>query len=192
MPEYAVFLDRDGVLIKDTHLLVCPDDMELFSDTLQALELLKSMGYKLLVVTNQTVISRGMATPNEVAALNNILNDKVNGLIDRFYVCPHHPQATLEYYRVDCECRKPKPGMLLQGAEDFGVSLDGSWMIGDRISDIVAGQRAGCNTIQVCTGMHSQKAIISSAMPDNPNDANYKTSSLLDSAKIILREGGMR
>ncbi len=153
----AVFLDRDGVLIEDL-LLISESGIRLFQDVPAALKGLKDAGFLLIVVTNQTVVSRGLASEREVAELNRAVRERIvkagGPLLDAFYVCPHHPSATLERYRANCDCRKPRPGMLLQAAREWNIDLMDSFMVGDRITDIAAGASAGCRTILLRTGTH--------------------------------------
>ena len=191
MDNKAVFFDRDGVLNEDIHLLYKIEDVIIPSYTVEAFELLQSFTGKKIVVSNQTVISRGLASEEDVEKLNQYINkqlfDATGCSIDKFYVCPHHPEATLEKYRINCNCRKPKPGMLLQAANDLKINLSQSWMIGDRISDIVAGHRVGCKTILIQTGRHTEKTIISDAM-DTTISPGYICAHLLEAVKIIFQQ----
>lgn len=154
----AVFLDRDGVLIADVDLLVSQDQVHLICGAAEAVKALQDSGYLVVVVSNQTVVARGLATEADVRAVHayiqRLLLAEGGAAVDAFYFCPHHPNATLPEYRVACTCRKPRPGMLLKAAEDLGIDLSTSYMIGDRMSDMAAGQRAGCQTILVQSGRH--------------------------------------
>lgn len=146
----AVFLDRDGVLVDDA--------LDVIPGTGEALRLLHDAGFALVVVTNQTVVSRGLATEEDVDEMHRHLREQLPEL-DAFYVCPHHPNANIERYRAECDCRKPRPGLLLRAAEELGLDLTNSWMIGDRISDVAAGAAAGCRTILLRTGAHDEPPI---------------------------------
>jgi D-glycero-D-manno-heptose 1,7-bisphosphate phosphatase len=191
MPNRAIFFDRDGVLNKDIHLLCKIDDVIIPPDTIDAFKLLSGVECKKIVVSNQTVISRGLASENEVDNINQHIDNAILTLtsckIDRFYTCPHHPDATLEKYRKNCDCRKPKPGMLQEAAEDYDIDLTQSWMIGDRISDIIAGHRAGCRTILIQTGMHKEKPIISDDM-DLSISPDYTCNNLHEAVLIIVKD----
>jgi len=186
MMRPAVFLDRDGVLIRDVDRLTHPDQIDLYPYTLQAVHRLKGAGYTLVVVTNQPVVARGLITERGIDAIHNHLQTLLDCAIDRYFVCPHHPNATLPAYRIVCECRKPRPGMLLQAARDLNLDLTASWMIGDRRTDVLAGQRAGCKTILVETGMHTAPTIHAVDMPDAPIVPDYVCADLQAAVGIIL------
>ncbi len=159
----AVFLDRDGVLIADADCLTDPCQIRILPGVPSALRRLKNKGFLLVIVTNQAVVARGLATEEKVRHVHQRLNEMLLAMnapaMDAAYFCPHHPQATLSAYRGACECRKPNPGMLLRAAKEFGLNLGASFMVGDRPSDILAGARAGCRTIWVQTGRHADPPI---------------------------------
>jgi D-glycero-D-manno-heptose 1,7-bisphosphate phosphatase len=166
----AVFLDRDGVLIEDVDALTRPVQIRLLDGVPEALTALHDADYALVVVTNQTVISRGLATEQDVSELNEEL---ARGLLraggpplDGVYVCPHHPGATIPAYRIDCDCRKPRPGLLLRAADELTLDLKQSYLIGDRPSDVTAGALAGCVTILVRSGRHDDPPIESTYTGD--------------------------
>jgi len=159
----VVFVDRDGVLIEDVHLLTDGRDIRVLEGVPQALRSLKKAGFQLIVISNQTVVARGLVTERRVDAINaemeRLLKDAGAPPLDGFYICPHHPNATLSQYRVDCECRKPRPGLLLRAARELNLNLGTCFMVGDRITDIIAGARAGCRTVLVQTGKHEEPPI---------------------------------
>ncbi|MBA4016119.1 MAG: D,D-heptose 1,7-bisphosphate phosphatase [Pirellula sp.] len=159
----GVFLDRDGVLIEDVELLVDPAQARILPGVGPSLARLRSQGFMLVVVTNQTVVARGLASEADVQALHGQLQaelDRDSGGVDAWYYCPHHPHADVAAYRCSCECRKPAAGMLRQAAERFGIDLAQSYMIGDRPTDIAAGAAAGCRTVLVKTGRHLDRPIV--------------------------------
>jgi D-glycero-D-manno-heptose 1,7-bisphosphate phosphatase len=186
----AVFLDRDGVLIRDVHLLTQLDQVCLSTGAPEAIRHLHSAGYYVVVVTNQAVVARGLSSEQEVDEIHSEIQTRLlaNGgeQIDRFYYCPHHPNANLVEYRKKCSCRKPEPGLLLRAASEFGLELRSSWMVGDRMSDIVAGHLAGCRTILTETGMH-----IAPPIESGPFDAtirpDYRCADLQSATQIILQ-----
>ncbi len=152
----AVFLDRDGVLIEDRGGLVASAAISVLPGVAGALVRLSRAGFDLVVVTNQPIIARGLATEEGVSRVNDAVSELLLALggapIRRFYVCPHHPNADLAEYRLACDCRKPRPGLVLRAAAELGLDLGRSYMVGDRMSDVAAGARAGCRTILVRTG----------------------------------------
>ncbi len=184
----AIFFDRDGVLIKDNGHLTQIEDIEFAVDVFPAFRLFKSMDFKLIVVTNQAVVARGMIDEAGVSEINQYILDEVykntGCKIEKFYFCPHHPNANIEEYRENCECRKPKPGMLMQAAREFGIDLSQSYMIGDRLSDVIAGAKAGCKTILLATGKHEYAPIESDAF-DLEIKPDFTCSNLTEAVEII-------
>ncbi len=136
----AIFLDRDGVLNENrANYVQVWEDVALFPQALQAVAAISKLPYKIFVVTNQSAVGRGIITLEQAQSINNQIHAEIirhGGRIDRFYLCPHAPQE-------ECDCRKPKPGMLRQAEVEFGVDLSQSVMIGDALTDIAAGQNAG-------------------------------------------------
>jgi D,D-heptose 1,7-bisphosphate phosphatase len=148
----AVFLDRDGTLIEDRHYQFRTNNLQLLEGVTDGLRALKNAGYRLVVITNQSGVARGYYDEAQVQAVHNALQQMLaeQGVqVDAFYYCPHHVEGQVEAYAVDCDCRKPKPGMLLQAANDQGLDLAQSWMIGDIDDDVKAGQKAGCRTVLI-------------------------------------------
>lgn len=149
----AVFLDRDGVLVEDRGLLVDAAELRLIPGVPSALRRLRENGFRLIVVSNQAVVARGMITPEGVEAIHadllRLLEEAGAPRLDAIYFCPHHPEADVPEYRVHCDCRKPQPGTLLRAAEEHHLDLAASFMVGDRITDIAAGAAAGCRTVLV-------------------------------------------
>lgn len=189
----AVFLDRDGVIIENARNSngIKPGEVKLMPGVGKAIAKLNQTGYKAIVVTNQPEISKGFITFEEV----NQTNDYIKGMIakdkahlDAIYICPHHPEKGFEgeikELKIDCDCRKPKPGMLLRAAKEHNLDLKESWIVGDSKSDIKAGQAAGVKTIFVTTGGGSgarHEKELEEVTPD------YTAKDLLDAVKIILR-----
>jgi D-glycero-D-manno-heptose 1,7-bisphosphate phosphatase len=188
----AVFLDRDGVLIEDVDLLISPEQVRIFPGVPAALTLLRAAGFKLIVVSNQTVVARGLASEKQVQDINDFIAAKLQETgapaIDAWLFCPHHPNATLPQFRINCDCRKPKPGMLFQAKAKHDLDLSQSFMIGDRITDITAGARAGCRTILVQTGKHLEPPIETSDPLDHSVVPDYSCADLDAAAKWILRQ----
>lgn len=157
--QKAIFLDRDGTINKYVGFLRKEEDLELLPDAAEAISLINTSGYLAIVVTNQPVIARGEVTYAELENIHNkmeVLLGKKGAYIDRIYFCPHHPHKGYEgevtELKFDCECRKPKPGMLLKAAKDLNIDLEKSYMIGDSDSDVKAGDAAGCRSIKIEEG----------------------------------------
>lgn len=151
----AVFLDRDNTLIQNDGDLGDPAAVRLVDGVPAGLRLLRQAGFSLVVITNQGGVARGKFTEEDVDAVHQriavLVDDQAQAthVIDRFYYCPYHPEATVPEYRRDHPWRKPHPGMILQAAHDMGIDIGQSWLIGDQERDIQAGRAAGCRTILV-------------------------------------------
>lgn len=159
--QKAVFLDRDGTINKYIGFLRDLDDFELIDGVASAIKAINVSGYLAIVVTNQPVIARGEVSFEELQEIHNkmeTLLGEQGAYVDAIYYCPHHPHKGYEGERpelkIECDCRKPKPGMLLQAAKDFNIDLEHSWMIGDGENDIAAGKNAGCHTALIATDEH--------------------------------------
>ena len=148
--QKAIFLDRDGTINKYVGFLRNIDDFELIEGVAEAIKLINQSGYLAIVVTNQPVIARGEVSWEELNEIHKkmaTLLGKEGAYVDGIYICPHHPDKGFEgerpEYKIDCDCRKPKPGLLLQAAKDFNIDLSESYMIGDSHRDVEAGENAG-------------------------------------------------
>ncbi|MHB1956856.1 MAG: D-glycero-alpha-D-manno-heptose-1,7-bisphosphate 7-phosphatase [Sulfobacillus sp.] len=149
--DRAVFLDRDGTLIDHVPYLSRPEQIQLLEGTVPGLRLLRSEGYQLFIVSNQSGVARGFFTLEDLAEVHAALTAELasHGIrVESTRYCPHHPDAK-------CLCRKPSPGLLVDLAEEYGINLVRSWMVGDQQSDVAAGKRAGCRTILLGTRMPS-------------------------------------
>lgn len=169
--QKAVFLDRDGTINKYVGFLRTIDDFELIDGVAQAIRRLNASGYLVVVVTNQPVVARGEVTVEELEEIHKKMETLlgVNGAyVDAIYYCPHHPHKGYEgevpELKIDCECRKPKPGMLIKAAKDFNIDLSRSWMIGDDENDIRAGKAAGCKTALIGEGDFQQDVTVDSLL----------------------------
>ena len=155
----AVFLDRDGTLNVERGYLSRPEQLELLPGVPRALLRLREAGFLLIVVTNQSIIARGLASEAQIDKVNRRLEDeleKSGASLDAIYVCPHHPSPGSQRPRADltivCDCRKPEPGLLTRACKDFDIDLSRSWMIGDHTRDIETARRAGLRSVLVKTG----------------------------------------
>lgn len=151
--QKAIFLDRDGTINKYVGFLKRAEQFELLPRVSEAVKLINDSGYLAIVVTNQPVIARGEVTIEELRAIHNkmeTLLGEQGAYIDALYYCPHHPDKGFEgeipELKIDCVCRKPKPGMLLKAAKDYHIDLKNSWIVGDGENDVKAGKAAGCRT----------------------------------------------
>lgn len=151
--QRAIFMDRDGTINKYVGFLREIKDFELLDGVPEAIKKINASGYLCIVVTNQPVIARGEVTYEELDKIHNKMETLLGmegAYVDGVYYCPHHPhngyKGEIPELKFDCDCRKPKPGMLLQAANDFNIDLSRSWMIGDGKNDIKAGKTAGCKT----------------------------------------------
>ncbi|WP_017726151.1 D-glycero-alpha-D-manno-heptose-1,7-bisphosphate 7-phosphatase [Halalkalibacterium ligniniphilum] len=144
----AVFLDRDGVLNIDYGYVYKTKDFKWVKGAKTAIKQLKKLGYYIFVVTNQSGVARGYYKEKEVIALHKYINNQLlqnNAWIDKFYYCPHHPNATIEKYRVTCKCRKPESGMIEKAIFEWEIDIKNSFLIGDNRSDSVAAENLGIN-----------------------------------------------
>ena len=156
--QKAIFLDRDGTINKYVGFLRKEEEFELLSGVAEAVKKINKSGYLAVVVTNQPVIARGEVTFEGLETIHNkmeTLLGKEGAYLDGIYFCPHHPHSGYEgevkELKIDCDCRKPKPGMMLKAAEDLNIDLNQSYMVGDGENDIKAGKAAGCKTVLLNT-----------------------------------------
>lgn len=142
----VVFLDRDGVINKDVSYLYKIEDLQWVDGAKEALQLAYDAGYDLIVVTNQSGVARGYYKESDVQILHDYMGnelDKAGAPILRFYYCPHHEEGIIDKYAVNCDCRKPKPGMLLQAIKEYHINPSESFLIGDNVRDVEAAEAAG-------------------------------------------------
>jgi D,D-heptose 1,7-bisphosphate phosphatase len=185
MSSPAVFLDRDGTLNIDPGYIGDPSNLKLFPGTGEALFKLKSSGFKLLVISNQSGIARGLITEENVRKvnlqLNNILSAS-NVAIDKFYYCPAHPDFSTE---EECECRKPSTKMVYQAANEFSIDLRRSYFVGDSISDIECAHNSGMKSVLVLTGQGSDSLSILQNQNKLPS---FVAENIMDACKFILTD----
>ncbi|KFM22147.1 DD-heptose 17-bisphosphate phosphatase protein [Marine Group I thaumarchaeote SCGC AAA799-B03] len=142
----AVFLDRDGVINRRrSDYVKSLDELEIFPSVQEGISKLRKSGFLVIVITNQSVINRGIINLEKLNEIHSKIQKKLrekDTKIDKFYFCPHRPDEK-------CDCRKPKSGLIIQAINDFSINPSESWMIGDSLTDIQAGENAGCNTLLV-------------------------------------------
>lgn len=155
-PQRSVFLDRDGTINKYKGFITDPSQMELLPCVAEAIKKINDIGYLAIVITNQPVIARGDCTLEELEQIHlkmETLLGEQGAYLDDIFFCPHHPdkgfEGEREEYKIECSCRKPKPGMLLQAAQKYNIDLKSSYMIGDSLADVQAGNAAGCKSILI-------------------------------------------
>ncbi|HYL99408.1 MAG TPA: HAD family hydrolase [Blastocatellia bacterium] len=167
----AVFLDRDGTINHDTGYLTRPEELVLYPWAADAIKLINDAHFATVVITNQGGVARGLCGEEEIRAINDKMIDdlaKLGARIDAVYYCPHHPAGSEAAYRVICECRKPQPGMLRQAAEEHCLLLEGSYVIGDKVTDIEAAVNVGATPALVLTGYGERTRLMlaeSNALP---------------------------
>jgi D-glycero-D-manno-heptose 1,7-bisphosphate phosphatase len=165
---WAVFLDRDGTINEEVNYLSCPSQLNLISGASEAIQILNEKNIPVIIVTNQSGIARGYFDEKQLNTINDTLRNillAVGAVIDDIYYCPHHPEAEIATYQMNCDCRKPNPGMLIKAAQKWQLDISHSFLIGDKASDIVAAQRAGCKTILVKSGHGSDELSRWSGIP---------------------------
>lgn len=180
--EPAVFLDKDGTLIENIPYNVDPETIRLVDGATEALGELHQAGYRLVVVSNQSGVARGLFREGALAHVQRRLMDLFRSCgapLAGFYYCPHHPQASVPRYARSCRCRKPAPGMLLHAAHDLQLDLRRSWMLGDILDDVEAGRLAGCRTILVGGAGETEWRTSPRRIP------HFIAPALLDAARVV-------
>lgn len=155
MPHRAVFLDRDGTINEEVCYLSHVNQLRLIDGAGEAIRLLNESGFKVVVVTNQSGVARRYFPEETVEHVHNVMQKMLRAAdahIDAIYYCPHHPTEGIGPYQIECDCRKPQPGMLKTAAEELDVDLSRCFIVGDKISDLEAGHEVGCRTVLVRTG----------------------------------------
>ncbi len=188
MANVAVFLDRDDTIIEDPGYISDPAQIKLLAGVVESLRRLQKMDYKLIVVTNQSAVARGIVSEEVLEQIherlqNLLLRRRIH--LDAVYYCPYHPEGVIAKYRRESDFRKPGSGMLLQAAEDMDIDLEHSWMLGNSYSDITAGANAGCKTILISSSAKLPTRRRGEAKPDK-TAANIKEA--VNIIKMFQRE----
>jgi D-glycero-D-manno-heptose 1,7-bisphosphate phosphatase len=189
MASKAVFLDKDGTLIENVPYNVRPDRIRFYPGALQALQALHAAGWLLVIVSNQAGVARGFFEENDLIPVEEHIRQTLEraGIpLGGFYYCPHHPDGSVPAYAVECTCRKPEPGMLLQAAQELDIDLQQSWMVGDILNDIEAGNRAGCATVLIDNGNETEWFLSDERQPD------FIVTHLSEAAQAILTGKSVR
>lgn len=182
----AVFMDRDGTLNEDPGYLGDPKQVKLFSDTGKSLALLKNdYNFLLIVISNQSGVARGLITVDDVESVNAEINNqlkKFNVKIDAFYYCPFHPEFNNE---EECSCRKPSPKMILDAAKEYNIDISKSYLIGDTIADLEAGNNSCIKSILVKTGYGAKSFSI---LQKENNFPTFVAENLFEASKFIIKD----
>jgi len=185
--DRAVFLDRDGTLIEEVGYLDRLDRMTLFPWSIDAVRLLNRAGFRVVVVTNQAGVARGLFPESFVGEAHAVMRARFaegGATIERFYYCPHHPEATVAAYREECACRKPRPGMIWQAERELRIDPAKSFVVGDRWIDVAMGRAAGARAVLVRTGYgRAEEPLRPAAL-----EADFVADTLMDATGWILRE----
>jgi len=186
--QKAVFLDRDGTLNEEMGYINHASRFKIFDFTFNAIRILNNSGYLVFVITNQSGLARGYFDERLLSEIHGQLisnAEKEKAFIEKIYFCPHHKDGIVSKYKVECDCRKPKPGMLLKAREEYNLSLENSYMIGDRYKDIEFGQNYGLKTIMVMSGYGLGEFTFQKESWQHHPDFICKN--LLDSANLIKK-----
>lgn len=168
----AVFFDRDGVLIEDVHHLISENQLRPNTGAIEAVKKVKKAGFYVLIVSNQSVVARGLISFNKLTKIDNALKAifrKNGAIIDKSYYCPHHPDFTYK-----CKCRKPEIGLFKKAEKELNLNMKDCYVVGDQETDIQAGRNAGC-----------RKGVI---IGKNKSTADYKAKNILGAVKWILKD----
>ena len=194
MSNKAIFLDRDNTLINDPGYVNHPDQVKLLDGVAEALNELKALEYKLVVVSNQSAVARGIVTEKVLGEIHDRLEELLaeqNASLDRIYYCPYHPDGVVPEFSKESDCRKPAPGMLKKAAAEMDLNLDQSWCIGDTRRDVEAGRQAGCKTILI--DKPSQHKSAGTSMSFESITPDFKAINMKEAVNIIkkhLRSSG--
>ena len=185
MPERAVFLDRDGTINEEMGYLFEPEKVSLIPGAAEALVRLREAGFRLIVVTNQSGVARGLFTEDDLHKVNHRLTgllEAKGAKVDAYYFCPHHPRHG---EMLECECRKPKTGMAVSASEKFGIDLSSSYFVGDKATDIELGKNAGGKTVLVLTGFGNEEK---SLLRERGIEPDMVSASLPEAADWIIED----
>jgi len=190
MSKQAIFMDRDGTLIEEITYLNHFDQVKIYPEALRAVSQINQSGSLAVIATNQSAVARGLLSENDLEKIHNLINlefQKYGAHIDAFYYCPHHPKAGNGSYTKTCDCRKPKPGMLLRAAHELDIQLNKSYMLGDKLDDVETGKRAGCQSILVKTGYGNEATSLYNKEISSPlRQPTYISENILEGVKCIL------
>jgi len=189
----AVFIDRDGTLIKDIPYNTNTSLIEFLPYAIEALGRLKRNNFLLILISNQSGIAKGFFTIDALKKMHKVIQQTLanfNVQLDAIYFCPHHPEGKIEEYNIECDCRKPKPGLILRAADEHNIDVGNSWMTGDILNDVEAGNAAGCKTILLDNGNETEWILNEKRTPAfTVTNWNMIAQTILSNEKVILNDG---
>lgn len=183
----AAFLDRDGTVNEEVEFLRSPDQLRLIAGAGPAIRSLNDHGVLTCVISNQSAVARGFLTEEDLVPIHRKLGEELllsRARLDRIYYCPHHPSEGRPPYNIVCDCRKPATGMLRRGAEELGIDLERSFVVGDRIVDVQAGKAVGATTVLVLTGYGRISVTECNAAGVQPD---FTAPSIVEAVDVILQ-----
>lgn len=183
----AIFIDRDGTLNEEAGYITDPAQFRLFDFAAEAIRLVNEAGWRAIILTNQSGVARGYFTEDFLSEIHAQMEESLRlqeARVDAIYYCAHHPEFGLPPYRLDCDCRKPKPGLIQRAARDFDLDPAGCFVIGDRYRDIEMGHAAGARGVMVMTGYGREE--YETQRRDWPRQPDHVAGNLLDAVKWIL------
>lgn len=187
MNRGGIFLDRDGTINREVDFLSTPDELQLITGSAAAIRLANEMGFKVVVVTNQSGIARGLITEPQLHTIHQALIDLLaleGARVDAIYYCPHHAELGTGSYKRDCDCRKPKTGMAKQAIAEFDIDPKKSFVIGDRMIDVQLGKNINASTILVKTGYGNEELALCRS---HQVTADFVANDLLDAMNYVQR-----
>ena len=187
--ERAVFVDRDGVISEEVGYLGDCDRLRLIPHSAEAVKLVNQSGLKIIAITNQSGVARGYFSEEMLGDIHRkmemLLSDQ-GAFLDGIYYCPHHPEGTVEAYRMECDCRKPAAGLLIRAAKEHSIDVSSSYLVGDKHTDIECARRAGARGILVLTGYgRDELKKINGGASAQPH---YVAADLLDAVQWIIKD----
>jgi len=176
----AIFVDRDGVLCEDNHYVTSLDKLNIYSYSKEAVKILKDSGYLVIVITNQSAVARGLMTEDELLVINNVISSELK--VDDIFYCPHLFDNSLgkSKYNIECNCRKPKIGMIVRAKIKHNIDLSKSYFVGDRKSDILAGKNSDVKTVLINSDINRTIDI----------DPDYRFDNILDFSMHLMQTDG--
>jgi D-glycero-D-manno-heptose 1,7-bisphosphate phosphatase len=186
MSQAAAFIDRDGTINNNVHHLHRVEDLQLIPGSARAIAKLNKAGFSVIIITNQSAIARGLLTEEGLAEIHAELKHQLashSATLNAIYHCPHHPDHG---EKIVCDCRKPRPTLLQRAADEHGLDLSRSFMVGDSYSDLQAGWRAGCQSVLVRTGYGDR--VLAETDEETAKKISYVGDDLLDVANWITEK----